>query len=106
MNRQSVRKTVITACIVLAVGLGIASLLLIAYLADNRLPIIGRLGAYGSYSYFANHARAIFLSLQIGCYAVFLIGYYLNRRWRVFADPLERLAAKRGYGIPQNNADE
>jgi len=102
MNAQTVRKTLVAACMALAIALGISSLLLFVHIHGNHTFASNN---HGIAIYLPGRQHNIFLALQFGAYATFLIGFLLNRRWRVFADPLEEFMGKRRDKILRNNED-
>lgn len=91
MNIQMVRKTAVAACMALAIVLGISSLLLFVHFHDGDTPASN---SHAMTVYLTGSEHHIFLALQCGAYAAFLIGFLLNRRWCVFTDPLEELMGK------------
>ena len=76
---------------VLAIALGISSLLLFIHTNSNHTFAAHR---HGLNIYLPNHEHTLFIELQLGAYIAFLVGFLLNSRWRVFTDPLDRLAGK------------
>lgn len=114
MDRQIVNRTLVMACIVIAIVLAFASLYLITYLNFIRPPILpvpnGVMmvtpGISGPGAYLSNHELAIFILLQLAAYATFVAGYFLNRRWGVFSDPLKTFMAKRMNKVSQAKNEE
>ena len=114
MKIRTVKKAVIAGCLCLAIGLWFGFFATFFYFHDGHLPRnpqpeSGRVYSsnnHGSVVYLNKQEDNLLLFLQLGAGVSFVIGYFLNHRWRVFTDPLAGLSQKQRYKILHGRKDE
>lgn len=107
MTIRVLKKSLVVLSLSISVGMFISSLYLFYLYHDGHLPnspqpTIGRVypsNNHGSVVYLTRSENNLLKFLQFGGMIPFLVGFILNRRWRVFIDPLEGLSHKERYKV-------
>ena len=107
MTLFTLRKSLLIACLVLCAGLFISSSLLFHYYHGGHLPrypqpTVGRVypsSNHGSIVYLTRSEHNLLVALRLSGLIPFFVGFILNKKWRVFVDPLESLSPEQRYEI-------
>lgn len=109
MKAVTLRKLIVYSLITLSVASGVAFLVSFFYFHDGHLPNVmqestGRIYESNNHGHMAylNKAEHYWLvTLQIAIGGLFVFGWILNRKWRVYVHPLEGMTHQQRYNIAQ-----
>jgi hypothetical protein len=107
MHIPTLRKSVVVFCLAAAIGMFMSSLCLFYYYhysdrPNVPRPEVGRIyssNSHGSVVYLTRSENYLLNILVFGGILPVLVGFLLNKRWRVFVDPLEGLSAEERYKV-------
>ena len=104
---HTLRKFLLIFCLVLTLAFAIAWIYLFNYYHDGHLPnfpqpSIGRLypsNNHGSFVYLTQSENDLLNRLAIFIPMPFFLGFVVNKKWRIFTDPLEGYSPEQRYKI-------
>jgi hypothetical protein len=102
-------KWIINSILSIAAGSWLAFFIVHAYYHDGHLPNVARAStghifvsnSHGHMAFLTKSEHYTLIALQVAAVVAFLLGYTLNRKWRVHVHPMEGLTAQQRYNILQ-----
>jgi hypothetical protein len=101
------KKWILNSILSITVGSWIPFFVFYAYCHDGHLPNVAQAStghtfqsnSHGHMAYLAKSEHYTLIGLQVAAVVAFLLGYTLNRRWRVHVHPLEGLTSQQRYNV-------
>lgn len=107
MKSVIMRKWILYSLVTLSVASWAGFLVTFYHFHDGHLPNVSQQSTghiyesnnHGHMAYLTGSEHTLLIGLQVGGVSFFLLGFGLNRKWRVSVHPLEGLTAQQRYNV-------